>query len=43
MDTITQRDEEKVVVCASMVNATLIYNIIQAQWKRGVSGGERQV
>ncbi len=42
-DTVTERDPEKLVRCVSMANASFLYKLIQAQWKRGAVGGEKFV
>lgn len=41
MDTVTEREPEKMVECVSMVNASFLYKLVQAQWERGAVGGEK--
>lgn len=43
MDTVSQTEPEKVVRAASQANPQFLYNLIQAQWKRGADGGKKFV
>lgn len=42
-DTVTERNPEKLVRCVMNANASFLYKLIQAQWKRGAVGGEKFV
>lgn len=44
MDTVSEKDPEKLIRSVNMnMNASFLYKLVRAHWKRGAAGGEKFV